>query len=183
MDQLIAFAADFSRSLAFRGENGETGSWDVFFLGDPARSIPGDISFIIADIASADPRSEYLSEVGYFNKAQTSGLLKAIHAALKRLDLWRERLALAKADKAATSLEATLSAMVDTLIEGDKKFDTVDLRVLAYSLSQNPKYRDEWSRLTQNDETLSYWFAEGQDHNPFEPPGALDIYGSFNRTT
>jgi hypothetical protein len=186
--ELIAFANRFSKLLPFPGEPGDARGWEPFFTGDPARLIPGDISFIIAEIASVDASGEYLDAVGRLAEVRQDTLLEPIHHSLKRLNRWRDGLALARVRKGEKSVERALYAVVESLIEGDDKFGTSDLRVLVGCLDSNGRNKDypRWNELRKDDGVDNdYWKPEptGPERNPFTPPGPLEIYGLFNRTT
>lgn len=182
---LIAFAAAFSRLLTYRSETGETGSWETFFTGDLKRLIPGDISFLIAEIASVDAGREYLETVGLGGHVPDD-LLPAIHSALKRLDRWYQCLSLARSGKSEKSVEQSLWLLLTALIKGNYASGTSNLPELVAYLGHDPALRQRWASITASGGDLDdpIWTPETADIElPFIKHDPIHIYGLVNRTT
>jgi hypothetical protein len=55
--------------------------------------------------------------------------------------------------------------------------------VLVSCLNTSEALKGRWNQIVANGVDLGYWSPEPGEPNPFAPPGALEIYGIFNRTT
>ena len=180
--ELIEFVTAFSSLLVYNNETGPVGNWDTFFIGDLVR-IPGDVSFLIAKMASVDAKREYLEIVG-LRDAEPPDLLKEIHRSLKRLDYWLQSLALAKSGKDEKTVEQKLSALLEDLIRGNVKYQTANLPEWVEYL-KNSSFGDKWSRLSAGDGNLidEVWNTAQLGVSAAADYSLLEIFGLVNRTT
>jgi hypothetical protein len=183
---LIAFVTAFSQKLMYPGEVGGAGSWEPFFIGATKKTlIPGDISFLIAQIASVDAKREHLEVVG-LGAPDNPDLLDKIYDALARLDNWCQIITLASSNKPKNSVEQDVAAMLQSLIAGNYTFATSSLPELVAYLEHDPQFAAPWARIIKSRGQLlsDIWRPKSLDDSQTNANhDALDIYGLVNRTT
>jgi hypothetical protein len=174
---LIELTSKFSRALGLRGVAGD---WSRYFRGDGA-TIPEDISFLIAEMASVDSASEYQAKVGGL-AANSDLTLDDVYDDLLRLDDWLQRADRAALGKAAQSAAQHLSGMLWTLVSGDNMpayTSPSDLFVYIVTLP-------EWPRLLARRGGLgsqAWKTGEALDATSVNDKFTnLQMYGLVNRT-
>ena len=185
----MAFALEFAKLLSFYdSSNRPVSDWTVFF--------ERDLSFLLAEIVTADSRSERF-QAGAMRQAAREGqsnaqdILNAIHQTVSRIDAWYTKAGqIALRDRADNTLRMTLESMIKSDLS--QNFGTNIDRLLEQLDALQPSSQGSWAHIwKQRAERLSAEWAPDTAPMLSAPllihrhpvDGLLEILHNVNRAT